>query len=108
MWGVVGVQKEAVLCARRSIVTVEEIVDALDAPSNSIVLPGWVPTAVCEVPGGAFPSYAQGYYERTNTFYKAWDGIARDRQVFRDWIDRHVMGTPDFASFRRSLKGGAP
>ncbi len=32
MWGVVGVQKEAVLAARRSIVTVEEIVDRLDAP----------------------------------------------------------------------------
>jgi glutaconate CoA-transferase, subunit A len=104
MWGVVGVQKEAVLAARRSIVTVEEIVDTLDAPSNSVVLPSWVITAVCEVPGGAFPSYAQGYYERTNTFYKDWDSIGRDRTVFRHWIDRHILETEDFAAFRKSLR----
>lgn len=104
MWGVVGVQKEAVLAARRSIVTVEEIVDALEAPPNAVVLPSWVVTAVCEVPGGAFPSYAQGYYERTNTFYKDWDAIGRDREIFRAWVDRHILGTEDFAAFRKSLK----
>ena len=73
MWGVVGVQKEAVLAAKRAIVTVEEIVDDLHAPPNSVVLPSWVLSAVCEVKGGAFPSYAQGYYQRDNAFYKAWD-----------------------------------
>ncbi len=78
--GIVGVQKEAVLAARRSIVTVEEIVDELNPPSpNSIVLPSWAVTAVAHVPGGAFPSYAQGYYARSNAFYIAWDEIARDR-----------------------------
>jgi glutaconate CoA-transferase subunit A len=103
LWGVVGVQKEAVLAARRSIVTVEEIVDELEAPPNAVVLPTWVVGAVCEVRGGAFPSYAMGYYSRDNAFYKAWDGIARDRDQFTAWIDRHVMGTPDFAAFRRSI-----
>src|SRR5215218_1374961 len=62
MWGLVGVQKEAVLAAKRSLVTVEEIVDRLDAPPNAVVLPHWVVSAVCEVKGGAFPSYAAGYY----------------------------------------------
>src|SRR5262249_54242825 len=69
MWGVVGVQKEAVMAASRSIVTVEEIVDRLNAPPNAVVLPSWVVGAVCEVRGGAFPSYAQGYYSRNNAFY---------------------------------------
>lgn len=31
IWGLIGIQKEAVLAARRSLVTVEEIVDRLDA-----------------------------------------------------------------------------
>ena len=31
------------------------------------------------VPGGAFPSYAYGYYARDNPFYRAWDEISRDR-----------------------------
>jgi glutaconate CoA-transferase subunit A len=104
MWGLVGVQKEAVLAATRSIVTVEEVVDRLDAPPNAVVLPHWVVSAVCEVPGGAFPSYAQDYYARNNAFYKQWDVVSRERDSFNAWIDRHVMGTEDFAAFKRSLE----
>lgn len=98
--GIVGVQKEAVLAAKRSIVTVEEIVDELNPPSpNSVVLPSWTVTAVAHVPGGAFPSYAQGYYSRSNAFYIAWDEIARDRDSFTAWIKENVLdATPgDFA-----------
>jgi glutaconate CoA-transferase subunit A len=104
MWGVVGVQKEAVMAAKRSIVTVEEIVNHLDAPPNAVVLPSWVVESVCEVKGGAFPSYAQGYYQRNNAFYKKWDDIARERESFQAWIDRHVMGTTDFTAFKRVLE----
>lgn len=98
--GIVGVQKEAVLAARRSIVTVEEIVDELNPPSpNSVVLPTWAVTAVAHVPGGAFPSYAHGYYPRSNAFYIAWDEIARDRQRFTAWIKENVLDAKpeDFA-----------
>ncbi len=107
MWGVVGVQKEAVLAAKRSIVTVEEIVDTLNAPPNSVVLPSWVVGAVCQVKGGAFPSYAQGYYPRNNAFYKKWDGISRERESFQKWIERHIMGTKDFDGFKQSLEEAA-
>ena len=103
LWGIVGVQKEAVMAARRSIVTVEEIVDRLEPRANSVVLPGWVVGAVCEVAGGAFPSYALGYYARDNSFYQQWDEIARERASFTGWIERHVIATADFAGFRRSL-----
>ncbi len=103
LWGVVGVQKEAVLGARRAIVTVEEIVDSLDAPPNAVVLPAWTVHAVWVVPGGAFPSYALGYYRRDNAFYKQWDGISRERETFLAWMTRHVLETNDFAGFRRSL-----
>jgi len=108
LWGVTGVQKEAVLAAKRAVVTVEEIVDRLEAPHgapNIVILPHWVVRAVSEVKGGAFPSYALGYYPRNNAFYKQWDAVARDRDTFNAWIDRHVRGTADFAEFRRSLEG---
>ncbi len=103
LWGILGVQKEAVLAAKRSIITVEEVVDDLDAPPNACVLPSWALSAVCHVPGGAYPSYAQGYSERDNRFYKAWDPIARSREEFRAWMQRHVLDTDDFAGFRRVL-----
>ena len=86
LWGIVGVQKEVVLAARHAIVTVEEIVDELDAPPNAVVLPSWVVSAVCEVKGGASPSYAQGYYTRNNAFYKQWDNVSRERESFQAWL----------------------
>ena len=91
--GILGVQKEAVLAATRSIVTVEEVVDDLEPPSpNSTVLPSLAIDAVVVAPGGARPAYAHGYYARDNAFYKAWDGISRDREAFVAWIDDNVMG----------------
>jgi len=90
--GIVGVQKQAVLAAKRSIVTVEEIVDTLEPHSpNAVILPGWTVSAVVHVPGGAHPSYAHGYYKRDNAYYKKWDAISRDRDSFRAWIDEHVL-----------------
>lgn len=101
--GILGVQKEAALAAKRCIVTVEEIVDKLDAPMNACVLPGWALSAVCLVPGGAHPSYAHGYSERDNRFYQAWDPIARDRETFTVWIDTYIRGTSDFAAYQAKL-----
>ena len=97
--GILGAQKEAGLAAGKLVVTVEEIVEDLAAPMNAIVLPHWVVTAVACVPGGAWPSYARGYYPRDNAFYIAWDEVARDRGRFTGWLDRYVLGTADFAAF---------
>ncbi len=97
--GITGVQKEVVLAARRAIVTVEEIVDDLRAPSpNSVVLPQWTITAVVEAPGGARPSYTHGYYERDNAFYLAWDAISRDRDRFGRWMQEHVLADSSSAA----------
>jgi glutaconate CoA-transferase subunit A len=91
LWGITGVQKEAVLSASRAIVTVEEVVDALVPRPNAVVLPHWVLDAVVHVPNGAHPSYAQDYSERDNDYYVAWDALSRDRQVFLDWMEKNVM-----------------
>jgi glutaconate CoA-transferase, subunit A len=99
LWGIVGVQKEAVLAARRCIVTVEERVPSLDVPPNACILPHWVVTAVCEIPHGAKPSYAHGYYQRDNRFYQAWDEISRDRERFSAWIDEFILNTRDFSEY---------
>ncbi|MTD55667.1 CoA transferase subunit A [Amycolatopsis pithecellobii] len=92
-WGISGVQKEAVLSADRAVVTVEEVVDHLEPRPGAVVLPAWVLTAVVAVPGGAAPSYAQGYSARDNGFYQAWDAISRDRDRFTAWMRENVLGT---------------
>jgi glutaconate CoA-transferase subunit A len=90
--GIVGVQKEAVLSARRSLVTVEEVVEAFPRTSpNAVILPSWTVTAIAVAPRGAHPSYAHGYYDRDNAFYVAWDQISRDRDAFQAWIRTNVV-----------------
>jgi glutaconate CoA-transferase subunit A len=85
------------------LVTVEEQVETLQADMNSIVLPSCVVAAASIVPGGAYPSYAQGYYARDNAFYRAWDAVARDRDGFQAWMQRHVLGVSDHAQLLRTL-----
>ena len=108
--GVLGVQKEAVLASKRSVVTVEEIVDELPERSlNAVVLPHWTVGHVVAVPGGAFPSYAQGYYGRNNAFYKKWDDIARERDTFLAWMKTNVLekGPEAFAQYARKQRMAA-
>lgn len=91
MWGITGVQKEVLLASRRSLATVEQVVDRLEAQPGAVVIPGWAVTYVAEVPGGAHPSYAMGYSERDNDFYQEWDAISRDRTRFGRWLDDTVL-----------------
>ena len=104
LWGITGVQKEVVLASRRTIVTVEEVVDELEPRRGGVVLPRWVVDAVAVAPRGAHPSYADGYYDRDNDFYVSWDEVSRDRDVFLAWMERHVLGTGDVAEYHRSLE----
>jgi glutaconate CoA-transferase subunit A len=104
LWGIAGVQKEAVLASARSIVTVEEIVDELELRPGGVVLPAWTIDAVSVAPGGAHPSYAHGYYDRDNEFYLGWEAVSRDREAFAAWMERHVVGTADVEEYRRSIE----
>ncbi len=108
--GIIGIQKEAVLAARRAVVTVEEVVDDFAGlHPNACVLPRWTVTAIAEVPGGANPSYAHGYYGRDNAGYLEWNDIAADRERFRAWIEENVLAVgPDvFAERVAGLRKGA-
>jgi len=92
LWGIPGVQKEAVLAASRSLVTVERIVEKLQPRPGGVLLPGWTVSLVAEAPNGSAPSYSLGITERDNDFYRAWDAISRDRDAFLDWMQENVLG----------------
>jgi len=105
--GITGAGREAGLAAKKLIVSVEEIVDDFPPMMNAVVLPHWLITAVVHCPGGAYPSYAQGYYPRDNAFYLQWDAIARDRGSFLDWMRHHVLETDGPRGFLRALRAEA-
>ena len=105
IWGISGIQKEAALSAGRVIVTVEEVVEEFEPRPFQIVLPWVAIDAIAVEPGGARPSYADGYYDRDNAFYEAWDPIGRDRDRFAGWMERHVLGVEDFSEHLKSIEG---
>jgi glutaconate CoA-transferase subunit A len=97
VWGLLGVQKEAAFASARVIVVVEELVDESEirADPNRTIIPGLIVDAVVVEPWGAHPSYAQGYYDRDNEFYIAWEGISRDPAALERYLDEFVYGVED-------------
>jgi glutaconate CoA-transferase subunit A len=105
-WGLVGVQREAALAAEGAvIVVVEELVDeaVIRSDPDRTLLPGVAVTAVCVEPYGAHPSFAQGYYDRDNDFYRAWDPVSRDPVLLQAWLDEWVRSIPDRAAYLERL-----
>jgi len=105
VWGLVGAQKEAAFAADRVIVVVEELVDesVIRADPDRTVIPGVIVDAVVVEPYGAHPSFAQGHYDRDNTFYVEWDVIGRDAERTAAWLDEWVHGMADRAEYMERL-----
>ena len=105
MWGIVGAQQEAAFAGKNVIVTVEEIVDpeVVRADPNRTLIPSHAVDAVVHCPGGAYPSYAQGYYDRDNLFYRDWTAISRDPKLIRSWLDRWVYDIPDREAYMDAI-----
>jgi len=105
LWGIIGEQKEAAFAARKVILTAEEIVDesVIRSDPNRTMIPGIVVSAVCHVPYACHPSYAQGYYDRDNEFYLAWDKVSESHEVTKDYLDKWVYGVKDRAEYWEKL-----
>jgi glutaconate CoA-transferase subunit A len=105
LWGIVGEQKEVAFASKRVILTAEEIVDeaVIRSDPNRTLIPGFIVSAVCHVPGAAHPSYAQGYYDRDNEFYLNWDKISESAEMVKAYLDEWVYGVKDRAEFWQKL-----
>ncbi|MEP7327303.1 MAG: CoA-transferase [Gemmatimonadota bacterium] len=107
IWGLLGVQKEAAFASKRVIVVVEEIVDesVIRSDPNRTLIPGLIVDAVVHEPWGAHPSYSQGYYDRDNDFYVAWEPISRDPEKLQAYLDEFVFGVADRKAYMAKQPG---
>ncbi|HEX7542050.1 MAG TPA: CoA-transferase [Anaerolineales bacterium] len=105
LWGILGEQKEVAFASKRVILTAEEIVDeaVIRSDPNRTLIPGFIVSAVCHVPGAAHPSYAQGYYDRDNDFYLKWDKISENAEMVKAYLDEWVYGVKDRLEFWQKL-----
>jgi glutaconate CoA-transferase, subunit A len=101
VWGLLGVQKEAAFASKRVIVVVEELVDeaVIRADPNRTLVPGMIVNSVVVEPWGCHPSYAQGYYDRDNDFYVAWEDISREPAKLQGYLEEFVYGVKDRAEY---------
>lgn len=101
MWGLTGLQAEAVFAAEHAIVTVEEIVsdDLVRSDPNRTIIPSHAVSAVVEVPFGAHPSFTQGYYDRDNNFYRDWSAISADTELLEQWLKKWIFDTTDHSQY---------
>jgi glutaconate CoA-transferase, subunit A len=105
IWGIIGEQKEAAFAAERVILTAEEIVPEaiIRSDPNRTLIPGFIVDAVCPVLYCAHPSYTQGYYDRDNDFYLAWDEISKTRESVLSYLDEWVYGVRDRQEYWQKL-----
>jgi glutaconate CoA-transferase, subunit A len=105
VWGILGEQRLAAFAARRVIITAEEIVDeaVIRSDPNRTLIPGLVVDAVCHVPFCAHPSYTQGYHDRDNALYLAWDEISKTDEGVQAYLDEWVFGVPDRGAYWEKL-----
>jgi glutaconate CoA-transferase subunit A len=105
LWGILGEQKEAAFAAKSVILTAEEIVDesVIRSDPNRTLIPGFIVSAVCQVPFASHPSYAQGYYDRDNDFYMKWDKISESVEAVKSYLDEWVYGIKDRNEYWQKL-----
>lgn len=105
LWGIIGEQKEAAFAAKKVILTAEEIVDeeVIRSDPNRTMIPGIVVSAVCHVPFASHPSYSQGYYDRDNEFYLAWDKISESKESVQAYLDEWVYSVKDRNAYYKKL-----
>jgi glutaconate CoA-transferase, subunit A len=105
LWGIIGEQKEVAFASKHIILTAEEIVDeqVIRSDPNRTLIPGFIVDAVCHVPHAAHPSYAQGYYDRDNTFYLQWDKISESAQAVTEYLDEWVYSVQDRETYWQRL-----
>ena len=105
LWGIIGEQKEAAFAAKKVILTAEEIVDesVIRSDPNRTMIPGIVVSAVCHVPFASHPSYSQGYYDRDNEFYLAWDKISESPESIKEYLDEWVYSVKDRNAYWKKL-----
>jgi glutaconate CoA-transferase, subunit A len=105
LWGIVGEQKEVAFASKKVILTAEEIVDEeiIRSDPNRTLIPGFIVSAVCQVPYAAHPSYAQGFYDRDNEFYLNWDKVSESIDQVKMYLDDWVFALKDRGEYWEKL-----
>lgn len=96
-WGNLGVSRDALMAARHTILTAEEIVprEVIASDPNRVLGPAQKVVAVVHVPGGAHPSPVQGYYNRDHAFFHEYHAATRAIEGWHAWQREWILDIAD-------------
>ncbi|WP_254761897.1 CoA transferase subunit A [Natrinema marinum] len=105
LWGIPGEQKEAALAADTVVCCVEELcsTETIRSDPNRTLFTADAVDHVVEVPYGAHPSYAQGYYDRDNEAYLEWEEVSKSHEDVQAWLDEWVYGVENRREYLEKL-----
>jgi glutaconate CoA-transferase subunit A len=104
-WGSRGLVLEAAMAAEKVVLLADEIVEpeVIASDPSRVLVPGFLVTAVCDVPAAAHPSPMTGRWQRDNEFFNDYHRRSRSRDGFLAWLDEWVLGLSDHAAYREKL-----
>jgi glutaconate CoA-transferase subunit A len=104
-WGSRGVVLEAALAAEKVIVLANKIVEpeVIASDPSRVLLPGYLVSAVADVPAAAHPSPQTGCWQRDNAFFGDYHAESRTPEDFKKWLDEWVFGLTDHTAYCEKL-----
>ena len=100
-WGAIGNSRLAAYASRDVLITCEEIVEPeeIRGDPDRVLIPGFVTSAVCEVPWGAHPAPVQGYYDLDGPYFLEYAAATRQREDALAWLDEWVYGVKNHSEY---------
>jgi 3-oxoacid CoA-transferase subunit A/glutaconate CoA-transferase subunit A len=98
---------ELARCARRLILTTEEIVETeyiRETPWHTVI-PAFFVDAVVLVPFGSHPCEMPGLYDFDEEHIAEWLELSQTEQGVQEYLDRYIHAVPDFAAYLEVIGG---
>ncbi|NPV28038.1 MAG: CoA transferase subunit A [Firmicutes bacterium] len=96
---------ELAMAATNCVITCEELVHPEELRHEPWLnqIPNVVPDAVVHVPYGAHPSQCANYYDYDALFFRMYDRISGDDELFKQFLDEWVYGPKDHFEYLDKL-----
>ena len=100
-WGATGISRQAAYASKEVLITCEEIVEPeeIRGDPDRVLIPGFVTSAVCEAPWGAYPAPVQGYYDLDGPYFLEYAAATREPESAGAWLAEWVYGVKDHSEY---------
>lgn len=99
------VDLDIAMAAKRCIVSCEEIVtvDEIRKDPNRNTMPGFAVDAIVHAPYGAHPSQVYNYYDYDKEYFKLYDKMSKEDDLFDEFMQTYVYGVDSHEAYLEKI-----